>query len=433
MCRRILSLAIIASMVFSCNSLKPSNSAKNDPPDAPSDPHPTNGGVNQEISVNLTWGWNDVDGDSLSFNVYFGAVADPPLVESSRRSPSYTPESLQYDHTYYWKIVADDGHGHQTSSPTWQFSTRALRSFDLLGQYTDASQGPFFDVSGNILSSYLYVTNRHSSGTRDSSLILDISDVANISVTGYIRGALFGNQFGPGFIYSVGRRDSGPKLRAYSLGDPTNPNEEFRFDVANIQDLVVVNNNVYLYMNGFNTSQQNGVITVHDMAVVDTVITQSGTSWGRLRAFGNLLLLAENEALEILDITNPETPQIVTMAPTPGQCRDAAVSGTTIYIALHNMGIAIADISALPNTVPIGLIASINQSTDLLLASESILYVADYNLLIAYDINTPSNPYELARYQAPARITSLNFLQSLIITYTDSANTSGIQGVQIQP
>ncbi|HBC45476.1 MAG TPA: hypothetical protein DCZ43_00370 [candidate division Zixibacteria bacterium] len=433
MYRKILALTIVALVTFSCNSLKPSGSVKNDPPDAPSNPYPADGAVNQEISLNMTWGWNDVDGDSLTFNIYFGTDANPPLIESNRRGSSFAPESLQYDHTYYWKVVADDGHGHQTGSPIWQFSTRALRSFDLLGQYTDASQGPFFDISGNIQSSYLYVTNRHSSGTRDSSLILDISNLNNISVTGYIRGALFGNQFGQGYLYSVGRRDSGFKLRAYSLGDPTNPNEEFRFDVSNIQDLAVENGYVYLYMNRFNVGQQNGVITVHDMAIVDTVITQPGPNWGRLRVFGNLLLLAEIEALEILNINNPDAPQIVTMAPTPGQCRDATISGTTIYIALHNMGIAIADISALPNTVPIGLIASVNQSTDLLLASQSILYVADYNLLIAYDITSPYSLYELARYQAPARITSLSFLQSLIITYTDSASTSGIQVIQIQP
>jgi hypothetical protein len=435
MCKRFPVILIIALAILSCNSLKPSGSEKNDPPDAPSNPFPSDGAVNQEISVNMTWGWNDVDGDTLTFNLYFGTAANPPLVESNRRQPGYNPDSLQYNHTYYWKIVADDGHGHQTAGPIWRFTTRAIRSFDVLGQYTDASHGPYFDLSGNIQSPYLLVTNRHSSGTRDSSLILSILDINNINVAGYIRGALFGNQVGPGYIYSIGRLDSGFKLRAYSLGDPTNPNEEFRFDVTNIQDLVVANDYVYLYMNGFDQGQPNGVIAVrgYPMAIVDTLITYSSTSQGRLRAFGNLLLLPSSAVLQIISISNPATPEILSTAPSAGQCLDATISGLTMYVAQHNAGIEIVDITNPSSIIPVGSINSINHSTDFVLANQSTLFVADYNLLIAYNIASPASPYELARYEAPARITSMNFLQALLITYTDSVSTSGIQGLQMQP
>ncbi len=243
---------------------------------------------------------------------------------------------------------------------------------------------------------------------------------------------MFGNQFGPGYIFSVGRLDSGYKLRAYSLGDPTNPNEEFRFDVTNIQDLAVVNDYVYVYKNGSADGQSNGVITVHDMTIVDTVITQSALSWGRLRAFGNLLLIAENTVIEILDITNPAAPQVSVMAPVPDQCFDAAISGTTLYIALHNTGIAIVDISSLPSTVPLGSIPTVNQSTDVLLANQGVLYVADNNLLIAYNISVPGSPYEMARFEAPAKIISLNYIQVLMITYSDGAGVSGIMALDMQ-
>jgi hypothetical protein len=433
MCRLFLSTLLIALAIISCNSLKPSGSVKNDPPDAPSSPFPADGAVNQEISLNMTWSWNDVDGDSLTFNVYFDTISNPALIESNRRAPWYAPESLQYNHTYYWKIVADDGQGHQTSGPIWRFTTRATRSFDILAQYANALQGPFFDLSGNIQSSYLNVTNRHSSGTRDSSLILNISDINNISVAGYIRGALFGNQIGPGYIYSVGRLDSGFKLRAYSLGDPTNPNEEFRIDVANIQDIVVANDYVYMYMNGFNLGQPNGVIVVHNMAIVDTLFTYSSTSHGRLRVHGNFLLLSQGAVLQIIDFINPATPQILSTTPIADQCLDATISGTTMFVAQHTAGIEILDVSNPSSPNSIGSIMTVNHSTDIVLVYQSTLFVADYNLLIAYNITIPTSPYELARYEAPARITSLNYLQVLLITYTDSANTSGIQGLLVQP
>jgi hypothetical protein len=432
--RWVIVISLIAlAMILSCSSIKPSGTEKNDPPDPPSNPYPVDGATNQEININMTWGWNDPDGDTLTFDLYFGTDANPPLIQSGLNGSGYSPDSLQYNNTYYWKVVADDGHGHQTGSPVWHFSTRALRSFDFLGQYVDIAQGPYYDVSGNIQSHYLVVTNRHSSGTRDSSLIINFTDLQNISVAGYVQGALFGNQTGVGYMYSVGRRDSGFKLRAYSLGDPTNPNEEFRFDVANILDLVTADDYVYLYMNRHDLGQSNGIIVVHNMAVVETLTTYLSTDWGRLRVAGNKLLLAENEAVEIIDISNPASPQILATSVVPDQCRDAAVVGTTIYIALHNTGVGIADISSLPAITPVGFIASVNNSTDILLISSGVLHVADNDLLVAYNINNPASPYEIARFQAPAQISSMYYLQDLIVTYNDSANTSGILWLRMQP
>lgn len=432
MYRRILVLLLIAFAGFSCSSLKPSGTIKNDPPDAPSNPYPADGAIDQDITIHMSWGWNDVDGDTLKFYIYFGTESNPALVDTNLYGGYYDPPTLEYNHTYYWKIIADDGHGNQTAGPIWHFTTRAQRTFNVLASYTNAANGPYFDISGNIQSHYLYVTNRHSSGTRDSSLILDIANPNNITVAGYIRGALFGNQSGPGYIYSVGRLDSGFKLRAYSLGDGANPNEEFRFDVADIQDLVVSGNYVYLYLNGPSLSQQPGVITVYNMTPIDTLLTYEATDWGRLRVFGHYVLVAEGAALDIIDILNPAAPQVVTSVPSPDDTRDAAITRTTMYVALHNDGVEIIDISNLPQFTSLGLIPSFNNSTDLVFVYQNYLYVADDNLLIAYETTVPSEPVEMARYEAPAQITSINMIQTLIITYTDSLNTSGILALQMQ-
>lgn len=429
---RLLMIVGIGLLLISCSSLKPSGTEKNDPPDAPSNPVPADGAINQEIDAHLTWGWNDVDGDTVKSDIYFGEATNPPLVDSNRIAGNYDPGILEYNHTYYWKIIADDGHGNQTAGPIWHFTTRAQRSFDVLASYMNAANGPYFDLTGNVQSNYLYVTNRHSSGTRDSSLILNISDINNISVAGYIEGALFGNQFGPGYIYSVGRLDSGNKFRAYSLGDAANPNEEYRFDVSYIQDLVVSNDYIYLYMNGPTLSLPNGVITVHNMTPVDTLYTYTATEWGRLRVFGQYLLLPEGAVMDIIDIANQADPQILISIPSADDTRDAAITRTTMYVALHNDGVEIVDISNLPTFNSLGLIPSVNNSTDIVFVYQNFLYVADDNLLIAYETTVPSEPVELARYEAPARITSINMIQSLIITYTDSASTSGILGLQVQ-
>jgi hypothetical protein len=432
MFKQLLAIFGVGMLLISCSSLKPSGTEKNDPPEAPSSPYPANGAIDQDLNVHMTWSWNDPDEDTVTCDIYFGTESNPPLVDSNLVGGWYNPENLEYNHTYYWKIIADDGHGHQVVGPIWHFTTMAQRSFDVLASYTNSANGPYFDLTGNIQSNYLHVTNRHSSGTRDSSLILNIADPDNITAVGYVRGALFGNQMGPGYIYSVGRLDSGFKLRAYSLGDATNPNEEFRFDVSYIQDLVVSNDYVYLYMNGPSLSLPNGVITVHNMTPVDTLYTYTATDWGRLRVFGQYLLLPEGAVMDIIDIANQADPQILISVPSPDDTRDAAITRTTMYVALHNDGIEIIDISNLPTIDSLGLIPSVNHSTDIVFVYQNFLYVADDNLLIAYETTIPSEPLEYARYEAPARITSLNMLAALLVTYTDSASTSGILGLQLQ-
>jgi hypothetical protein len=432
MFKHLLVILGIGLLLVSCSSLKPSGTEKNDPPEAPSNPYPENGAIDQDLDVHMTWSWNDPDEDTVTCDIYLGTETNPPLVDSNLVGGWYNPENLEYSHSYYWKIVADDGHGHQVTGPIWHFTTMAQRSFDVLASYTNSANGPYFDLSGNIQSNYLYVTNRHSSGTRDSSLILNIANPDNITAAGYVRGALFGNQMGPGYIYSVGKLDNVNKLRAYSLGDATNPNEEFSYEVAWIQDLVVSGDYVYLYMNGPTFGEPIGIYTFHNMVPIDTLATNYPTAWGKLRTYGQYLLLPEGLGLDIISITNPATPQIVASIPSPDDTRDAAITRTTMYVALYNDGVEIIDISNLPTIDSLGLIPSVNHSTDIVFVYQNFLYVADDNLLIAYETTIPSEPVEYARYETPARITSLNMLAALLVTYTDSASTSGILGLQIQ-
>lgn len=70
----------------------------------------------------LSWICSDPDGDSLTYDVYFGERPDPSMVASGVVVCSFTPASLLSGHTYYWKVVAHDGNGHSIASPLWRFS-----------------------------------------------------------------------------------------------------------------------------------------------------------------------------------------------------------------------------------------------------------------------------------------------------------------------
>ena len=100
-------------------------SGLNDPPNTPSNPDPSNGETNVGINHDLSWTCSDPDGDSLTYDVYFGTTNPPTtLEEDGQPGTSYDPGTLAYKETYYWQIIAEDSYGATTSGPVWSFTTK---------------------------------------------------------------------------------------------------------------------------------------------------------------------------------------------------------------------------------------------------------------------------------------------------------------------
>jgi formylglycine-generating enzyme required for sulfatase activity len=97
----------------------------NNPPGLPSNPSPADGATDQSIDLILSWTGDDVDGDALTYDVYFEAGDDTPdvLRSNDQTSTSYDPGTLAYSTHYYWQIVAQDEHGASTTGPVWDFTT----------------------------------------------------------------------------------------------------------------------------------------------------------------------------------------------------------------------------------------------------------------------------------------------------------------------
>jgi len=95
----------------------------NYPPGVPIYLSPLNNSQDVPIDTTLTWSCIDPDGDTLIFDVYFGICNPPPKVESNQSSKSYDPGILDFNTTYYWKIVVWDECGESTSGPIWCFTT----------------------------------------------------------------------------------------------------------------------------------------------------------------------------------------------------------------------------------------------------------------------------------------------------------------------
>jgi outer membrane protein assembly factor BamB len=104
----------------------------NTPPTKPTNPDPEDGASGVSVTPTLSWDEStDDDGDDVTYDLYLGTdeenLEENPIVEESDLGTnSYTfttEESLKYEMTYYWKVVAKDGRGGQTEGPVWSFTT----------------------------------------------------------------------------------------------------------------------------------------------------------------------------------------------------------------------------------------------------------------------------------------------------------------------
>ncbi|MCP4423367.1 MAG: choice-of-anchor D domain-containing protein, partial [Chloroflexi bacterium] len=122
-------------------------------PNIPSNPTPQHGAINltssdPNLAIPLKWQGGDPDGDAVTYTVYLGTNPSPPQVAAGLGDTVYTPNSLQGHTTYYWQVVANDGH-EITAGPVWQFST-ANRS-----PYVPNTPTPVNGASGQPLTASL--------------------------------------------------------------------------------------------------------------------------------------------------------------------------------------------------------------------------------------------------------------------------------------
>ncbi len=94
-------------------------------PHAPRLLAPLDGAANQPLSLTLRWDGDDPDGDALTFDLYLEAGDETPDVQvlAGDAATIYTPPALAPGMPYFWRVVAHDGHGALSSSPTWAFTS----------------------------------------------------------------------------------------------------------------------------------------------------------------------------------------------------------------------------------------------------------------------------------------------------------------------
>jgi uncharacterized protein (TIGR02145 family) len=99
------------------------NGGGNLPPDPPENPVPAYNATEVPTNISLQWTGSDPEQDPLTYDVYFGTTATPPLVGEGTSENSYDPGTMEYNTKYYWKITAHDDQGNTTDGAVWSFTT----------------------------------------------------------------------------------------------------------------------------------------------------------------------------------------------------------------------------------------------------------------------------------------------------------------------
>jgi len=99
-------------------------STGNRPPDAPSNPDPSDNATEVATNMILSWSGGDPDaGDTVTYDVYFGTTNPPSKVVWNQSGNTYNPGILDFLTTYYWQIVTWDNNNASTTGSIWKFTT----------------------------------------------------------------------------------------------------------------------------------------------------------------------------------------------------------------------------------------------------------------------------------------------------------------------
>ncbi len=164
----------------------------NSPPLESSNPIPSDGSVEQLMGLYFSWTCSDPNGDSLSYDFYFGTSPDPELVISNLTETSFNKDNLFANTTYFWKVVAKDGI-METEGDVWSFTTAAAaNNFEFVtvpaGEYTYGKDNEIKTMDYDYHLMKYEVTNTQYINFLNEAFSAGAITITSSAVTGYFKG-----------------------------------------------------------------------------------------------------------------------------------------------------------------------------------------------------------------------------------------------------
>jgi hypothetical protein len=337
----------------------------------PYDPIPAVGATGVKVSATLAWKHSQ---PATIFEVFLD-TNNPPLtsVSSGLADKYFTPATMNYLTTYYWRVVASNVNGTfigevwnflteieiadiswlKPPSESWSICVDGSRAYVADGlnglQIIDISTPSSPALLGNcptidsargvhVVSPYAYVADEEA-----GLQIIDISDPANSSIVGtcdtpgssrdvVVQGA---------YAY-VADMNSG--LQIIDVSDPQNTSIVGFFTLSGYAKGIAVNGS-YAYI-GYGW---NGLVVLDVSDPGNPFLTSSAAvsdDAQGLCVVGSYAYVADENGigLQIIDISNPYDPQTAGACDTPGWARTVSVTGKYACIADWNWGLTVVNV-----------------------------------------------------------------------------------------
>lgn len=139
---------------------------------------------------------------------------------------------------------------------------------------------------------------------------------------------------------------------------------------------------------------------------------------------------AWNFGFEVIDVTDPECPLLVTQIETRGDTRASAFYGDWLYITEADEGVGIYDASNAPELVEVGRTTAVGRAWDLEIQNDRLFVADGPQGLAIYDLGMPALPVEVGRALTPEVAYSVSVMGN---TAYVSSGRGGLVVVDVNP
>ena len=356
----------------------------NDPPVPPVNPSPENNTDSVSIYTDLTWECSDPDGDTLTYDVYFENSSTPQMQVSGMSGTTYHPGVLQVSATYYWLIVAHDGHGHSATSEVWKFTTGVPDNYR---PEEPSNPSPGDMATGiSITPNLTWTCSDPENDALTYDVYFGISEEPPLLVS-----TLSDNQYSPGtldintvYYWRIAAHDDQGNTTEGPLWQFTTSALYTIIGTCDTGDArsVAVNGN-YAYVADYNTSQ----LTVID--VTDRTAPFVAGSCGVPGAFdvaiyispqqdAYVLVAAREWGLSVVDISDPTNPVVVGSCDTHDAYSVTVGPSGNAYVGDNEDGLKIISLSPDPANPVIIKSCDTDNAKDVAVSQQALkAYVAD--------------------------------------------------------
>ncbi len=311
----------------------------------------------------------------------------------------YNHERFEYETTYYWKVVAKDGHGHEVSSPVWSFTTGRLYLVDDFSTVNNmhkvfvGDDGLVFVADDNRGLRIMDVTDTSQAGVR-------IDSVSTVTITDFNY-----DVFAVGDLVYLA---TSAGIYCYDVADPAHPvlylTSGATFSVHDeARAINVIGDYAYIAVAtaSGDTSDHSSIessLRILDISDPGNVTLEANFAYDGVAsdiyvANDHAFIADSTAGLMVFDVTDPTNPDSVTEYSTAGIGLGIFILGDTAYFADGPIGLLILNVSDPSNPLLIGSYDTPGSARDVYVYGEKA-FIADYwnGGLQVLDISDPFNP-----------------------------------------